>query len=124
MRRCLRRNEIMLVPEDVNKFFNPYALKPHVTQAFWSALMEYHLWEIKDDQVEGEGCINKLGLHGYSVQDRNIYDGGSIQLSLITKDCVKVLDFYAPAFYEAQCPGRAGRKSVLAVAELFEKYIK
>jgi hypothetical protein len=118
------RNEIMLVPEEVNKFFNAYPVEPHVTQAFWSALMEYHPWEIKDDKVEGEGCINKPDLNDNSVEDTNIYDGGGIQLSLITKDRIKVLDFYAPGFYEAQCPARVGRKAVLAIAELFEKYIK
>lgn len=118
------RNEIILVPESRNRYFNPLPVSPAQLQLLWSNLMAQKPWLIRDDKVDGEGCPEKFRLTENSIEDLNIYDGGGIQLTMITKGQVKVLDFYAPDFYEKQCPGRAGRSAILKISKLFDPFIE
>ncbi|MFD2288645.1 hypothetical protein ACFSOV_21225 [Pedobacter petrophilus] len=63
-------------------------------------------WQINDDSIDGESCPNTK--NGY---DKNIYDGGWINLYLIFKINIKRLYFYAPQYYEKEvCPGREVRQ--------------
>jgi hypothetical protein len=66
----------------------------------------------------GPGCPPIESKDG-TIRDTNIYDGGGIKLYLITKDAIKILDYYAPDYYEETCPGRADRIAVLNIAKLF-----
>jgi hypothetical protein len=53
-----------------------------------------------------------------------IYDGGGLNLYLITSTEIKLLYFYAPGFYEKYCKGRIGRQSVLKIEALFREYVQ
>lgn len=117
--------DILKVPEAPNKFFNPVPIVPEQLIQVWSDLIAIEPWRIRDDKLDGEGCPEKVRIVGNTIiEDVNIYDGGAFQLTLITKDQVKTLDFYAPDFYEEQCPGRAGRIAILKISRIFDKYIK
>jgi len=118
------RNEIILVPESRNRYFNPLPVSPAQLKLLWSNLMAEKPWLISDNKVEGEGCPVKLRITKNNIEDLNIYDGGGIQCMLITKNQIKALDFYAPDFYEKQCPGRAGRIAILKISALFDPIIQ
>lgn len=118
------RNEIILVPESRNRYLNPLRVSPAQLELLWSNLMAQKPWQIRDDKVDGEGCPEKLRITKNSIEDLNIYDGGGIKCMLITKDQIKALDFYAPDFYEKQCPGRAGRIAILKISALFDPIIQ
>lgn len=116
--------EITQVPEARNKFFNPLSIAPEQLNQLWADLMSVKPWLIRDDKLDGEGCPEKYRRKGNSIEEVNIYDGGGIQLSLLTRNQVKILDFYAPDYYEKQCRGRAGRKAILKIAAMFDPYIE
>jgi len=118
------RNEIILVPESRNRYFNPLPVSPAQLKLLWSNLMAQKPWLIRDDKVDGEGCPEKLRITKNSIEDLNIYDGGGIQFMLITKNQIKALDFHAPDFYEKQCPGRVGRIAILKISALFDPIIQ
>ena len=109
---------ITKVPVAVNAYFNPVFLSRDSLFAFWQSVSKQDIWTIKDDlQDGGEGCPKiKNG--------QDISDGGGITFQLITKQEIRKLHFYAPAFYEKQCPGRKGRKAAINIEMLFSRYFK
>lgn len=98
----------------INKDFNAVATTDQEAIRFWDAIAKHNPWAIADDKVDGEGCPQNHK-NAWNV----IYDGGGIQLILITKNQIKKLDFYAPAFYDKNCPGRKGRKAILKIQKIF-----
>jgi len=75
-------------------------------------------WLLVDDEIKGTGCPID------SKSTPVIYDGGGINLYLITKSEIKLLYFYAPGYYEKYCKGRQGRKSVLKIQSLIRKHVQ
>jgi len=57
---------------------------------------------------------------GYPV----ISDGGGIRLSLITNTGMRFLYFYAPEYFEKNCPGRPGRIAINQISKLFQSNFK
>lgn len=110
-------------PVDINIYFNPFEVEQGQVIKFWKDIMSLHPWGLNDDSIDGEGCPVVKRNDGV-VELNDIYDGGGIKLYLITKDKIKVLDFYAPDFYVKICPGRKGRTNVLKLSELFKNTYK
>ena len=97
---------------EVNQFFRAVPVPAAFKGKAWPALIGEKPWNISDDSVDGRGCPPK--------KDRSeIADGGTTNLYLITAGEIKKLSFYAPDFYEKQCPGRKGRQAILRIDKLF-----
>lgn len=103
---------------DVNKFFRPVPMRSRYQGKLWPILMEEQPWSILDDKIEGTGCPKS------GKTDHLIYDGGTINLYLITAKEIKLLSFYAPDFYEQHCPGRKGRKFILKIKDIFDDFFR
>lgn len=114
---------ILNAPVDINIYFNPFELKNDQITQFWKDVMFLNPWQLNDDSIDGEGCPVVKRKDGV-VEDNSIYDGGGIQLYLITKEQIKIKYFYAPDFYDKICPERNGRKSILKISALFENAFK
>ena len=113
---ALIKNQVKIIdePVDINVYFNPYTIPNTKKQKFWNDVAILKPWTLKDDAVEGTGCPpTKVG------STYTISDGGGIQLYLITKDQIKILDFYAPEYYEKHSPGRPGRAAINKISKLF-----
>ncbi len=110
-------------PVDINIYFNTFELEQTQVVQFWKDIMLLTPWELNDDSVDGHGCPVVKRNDGI-VEDNNIYDGGGIQLYLLTNDRIKVLDFYAPDFYVKICPERKGRTNILKLSAHFKKVFK
>jgi len=82
-------------------------------------VQQLNLWNIVDDSVDGIGCPD-----GKGGNVNNLADGGEINLYLITKEKIKELQFYAPGFYEEQCPGRTGRRVILKLDKILKPIFK
>jgi hypothetical protein len=83
----------------------------------WDKLLKERPWTLLDDEGQGPGCKIK------SKATPEIFDGGGVNLYLITKNEIKQLYFYAPGFYQQFCK-RQGRKAVIKIESLFRKYIQ
>ncbi|RZK76022.1 MAG: hypothetical protein EOO92_15235 [Pedobacter sp.] len=111
----------------INEFFQPYPMKDKDVRILWSKMNAHKPWLLTDDSTNGEGCptrkteITKNG--DTIVYDGRMYDGGGIRLYLITKDKVRFLDYYAPDYYEKECPGRKDRIAILTIGSLFSQNI-
>ncbi|TCD28994.1 hypothetical protein EZ456_02205 [Pedobacter psychrodurus] len=105
---------------DVNSNFYINYLSSDSLKNFWKEIVALKPWNINDDQTDGAGCpVEKDSLQ------RQIRDGSTIKLHLITKKEIKELSFYAPEYYEKQiCPGRVGRQTILRIEKLFETYVQ
>jgi hypothetical protein len=102
---------------EVNQFFRPVPMPNEFDGKAWKMLLAERPWNISDDKVDGRGCPPK--------KDRSeIDDGGTTNLYLITAGEIKTLSFYAPDFYEKECPGRKGRQSILKIDQLFSELFK
>ncbi len=114
------RNSIAvnLVPIDVNMYFQPIYFSPKKLLNLWKNIGKETPWQLADDSVDGHACIDSQG----NRTGNYIYDGGGINLYLITKNEIKKLDYYAPQFFEKVCPGRKGRISILKIEHLFDKH--
>ncbi len=105
---------------DINIFFRAKYIDSQSAQSFWKLLLMQKPWQIKDDKDDGgEGCPK------YYTKEKYISDLGGISLHLITKNEIKPLYFYAPKYLETEvCPSRLGRKAILKIEELFDKYFR
>ncbi|WP_028298861.1 hypothetical protein [Olivibacter sitiensis] len=105
-----------LFREDLNPYFNHFPASQDSTRYLWRQLAAQHPWALRDDGQDGAGCPpfpeteNKGGSW--------ITDGPTFRLQLITKGSIRNLEFYLPAFFEEQCPGREGRKRFMAINDL------
>jgi len=120
--KLYKRNRLNYInePVDINIYFNPIYLNKDSSIFFWQSLLKQEPWRINDDSVDGESCPDAK--NGY---DKNVYDGGGINLYLITKNNIKRLYFYAPQYYEKEvCPGRKGRQAIIKIENLFKTYFK
>lgn len=111
--------KINLVPKDINEFFDVRNVKQDTLKSLWKTMLGLEPWTLHDDEVDGEGCgpLNDPSLP-------RVYDGGYINLYLITPAEIKKLSFYAPRFYEEHCKGRKGRQAILKIEALFKAYIE
>jgi len=119
MAAALMKNQLKILdePVDINVYFNPYTLPNTEKQKFWDDITTLKPWTLKDDAVEGTGCpLTKVGSETITYA---IYDAGGARLYLITKDQIKILNFYAPEYYEKHCPGRPGRAAINKISKLF-----
>ncbi|SFE48367.1 hypothetical protein SAMN03003324_00635 [Pedobacter antarcticus] len=110
------RFSIYKVPIAVNQFFNPFFIPGDELLILWKALKDEQAWDIQDDTVDGGGCPLPI--------DTRIYDAASVEVQLLTKEKVRSLSFYAPAFYEKNCPGRNGRIRIMAIEKLFLEHFQ
>jgi len=106
------------VTVDINEYFNPVYFQQDTLSRFWQRANQLKPWQIKDDAQEGIGCPVVKG-----KEHTEIFDAGGVTVHLMTKDNVKKLYFYAPEFYQKQCP-RMGRREMLALQGLFLSYFK
>ncbi len=102
----------------INRFFTSVNINPESALEFWSKISDEKPFNLKDDSTIGEGCPNTNAEY-----IKNIYDGGGVEIYLITKSNIKNLYYYAPEYYEKRiCPGREDRKAILKIEELFLTY--
>lgn len=121
------RHKILRLAPDINEFFHFYSMRKDTVKRFWNRLMSLKPSSLKDDSVFGKGCPPippKIDENGNKVIiDRNVYDGGSFLIFLITKDKIKTLHYYAPDYYYERCPEIKYRLSALQIANIFAEYI-
>lgn len=113
------RFKILFSPVEVNEYFNPVYFLPDSLQLMWTETLSLHPWTINDDIIDGFACPPNESGRGTKQ-----YDGESIILTLITKQGIKRLSFYAPEIYEQYCPGRKGRIAILKLEALFKGYFR
>ncbi|WP_156166648.1 hypothetical protein [Pedobacter sp. BMA] len=104
-----------LRPADINIFFKMTQTKTDSLKNLWQSITKMQLWRMQDDR-DYPACSEGSTF-------ATVTDGGYIIIHLITRDKIKTLFYYAPEFYEEQCPGNEHRKNALNLAVLFEKYI-
>jgi len=109
--------EVMKGLPDINALFQVKVVSKDSLNLLWKAINREHIWQAKDDNVDGKGCPIIPGKDNVSL-----YDGGGPIFRLLTKEGSKELEFYAPNFFEEYCPGRKGRISALTVEKLFKDY--
>lgn len=113
--------KILSEPMDVNYFFKSYLGKLEVQKDFWNQVSALKPWQLKDDSMEGDRC--PAAPHTSAERAAPVvFDGDGIQLYLITKAEIKMLDFDAPQFYEESCPGRPSRIAINKMAALFKAH--
>lgn len=102
-------------PFDINtsKFYNSINIDSKDAKLFWEKLIKLKPWSIKDDVVEGEGCPEKYINHQTGIS-----------FYLIAKEKIQKLKFYAPKYFEKVCATRTGRKMIIKIDRLFERYFK
>ncbi|MBC8985995.1 hypothetical protein H9X96_09410 [Pedobacter sp. N36a] len=113
--------KILSEPMDVNYYFRSYLGRLAERKEFWNQISSLQPWQLKDDAMEGDRCPaapHTKAERGAPV----VYDGAGIQLYLITKAEIKILDFDAPQFYEESCPGRPSRIAINKMATLFKAH--
>lgn len=116
-------SKIFSEPVDINLYFNIYKMTSVQVKAFWDEVAALKPWTLKDDSTEGKGC--PAAPHkNTEIEDPVIYDGGGIRLSLITNTGIRFLEFYAPDYYEKNCPGRPGRIAINHISKLFQSNFK
>lgn len=117
--RKLRWVLITKVTPKMKEYFAVYPVGGAAKSILWKGILSADPWGIADDKVEGYGCpVNK---------DKNypiIHDADGHNLTLITKNEIRGLDFYAPGFYEKHCPGRKGRVAMVKIVTLFTTQTK
>jgi hypothetical protein len=104
---------IRSVSVDINDYFNPVYLDHDTIITFWRNVTLLNPWRIKDDAQEGTGCPVVKG-----KQRNYIFDAGGISVDLITKNEIRNISFYAPDFYQKECP-RKGRAAILELEKYF-----
>ncbi len=102
----------------INRFFSVLNVDQESALMFWSKIASLKPFHLKDDLTNGEGC------KANTTYDNNIYDGGGIELYLVTQNGIRNLYYYAPQYYEKLCPGREDRKAIIKIEELFLAYFK
>jgi len=122
--------KIMFTKPAINQYFNFHPLPRDQVFKLWKEMLALNPWSIGDDATNGIGCpqeamMKKIKKDGksYIIEYTQIYDGGELRIYLITKGNIKVLNYYAPEYYEKFCPGRADRIAALKIQSLFRKHI-
>jgi hypothetical protein len=110
--------KILFEPMDVNEFFKVSLVDKKTLSRMWYQVNRLKPWTMMEDKIKGAGCDID------STSHVAIYDGGGINLYLITKAEIRKLYFDAPEFYVKHCKGRRSRKSVLKIESLFRKYVQ
>ncbi|MCX2573885.1 hypothetical protein [Pedobacter sandarakinus] len=98
------------LPADINIFFNIVPLPPDTTKKMWQEISKFTPWKLLDDK-------------SYPECSAVIMDGGHSIMHLITKTEIKTLVYYAPYYYEEQCPGNKNRQGITGIERLFDRYI-
>ncbi|RZJ72665.1 MAG: hypothetical protein EOO47_22335, partial [Flavobacterium sp.] len=93
---------------DASKLLKLKNISVEDKELLWKKMSAINPWDIKDDNIEGEGCPNKY-----------VYHQAGISLYLITKGKIKKLSFYAPHYFQRVCKKRAGRQSIIKLEKLF-----
>lgn len=117
--RRIHRVLITKVNPKMKEYFAVYPISSEEKLLLWKSVLSTNPWDIVDDKVDGEGCPVAEDQKFY-----RIHDAGGHNLALITKNATKQLNFYAPYFYEKQCPGRKGRVAIIKITRLFTAQTK
>ncbi len=72
----------------------------------YTSISSNGLFELKDDDVKEIKC------------DSKIYDVEHYDFIFITHSAYKKLSYYAPVFYETECPGSEERKKIIRCVEI------
>jgi hypothetical protein len=122
--------QIMFTKPAINQYFNFQPMPMDQVSKLWKEMLALNPWSIGDDAINGMGCpkeamMKKIKKDGksYTIEYTQIYDGGALRIYLITKGNIKVLNYYAPDYYETFCPGRVDRLAALKIESLFRKHI-
>ena len=117
----LNRNGLTSAPK-LDRFFNALNVGQDELRLLWEKVVALKPNQMRDDVIEGYGCP-VVKNEGNMLYDRNMYDGSGIIFNILTKSGLSHFYFYAPAYYEDICPGREGRKTILAIQKLLAPLI-
>ncbi|MBT2561213.1 hypothetical protein J7E50_10260 [Pedobacter sp. ISL-68] len=106
----MHKTSFNTVPANVNIFFNFYKVNPDTAKKMWLNISKFKPWQLLDDKSYPE-CSAVIMDASYSI------------MHLITKKEIKTLIYYAPYYYEKQCPGNKNRQGITGIERLFDKYI-
>ncbi|MCX2573881.1 hypothetical protein [Pedobacter sandarakinus] len=106
----LKKNNFRNEPASINIFFNIVPLSSDTSKKMWQEISKFTPWKLLDDK-------------SYPECSAVIMDGGHSIMHLITKTEIKTLVYYAPYYYEKQCPGNKNRKGIVGIERLFDRYI-
>jgi len=107
---------------ELSRLFNAIDVPQSELCQLWKNIMTLNPGHMHDDVAEGYGCPVKK--EGNTTYDNTIYDGVGIHLAILTKSNVKYFYFNEPEYYEKECPGRKGRKTIVAIQKLLAPYCK
>jgi len=106
----LKKNNFRNEPANINIFFNIVAINPDITKKIWLDISKFKPWQLLDDK-------------SYPECSAVIMDANYSFMHLITKKEIKTLIYYAPEYYEKQCPGNKNRQGIIGIERLFSRYI-
>lgn len=94
-------------PPDTNRYFLPKYVMAKDRDIHWKQVNDFDVWNVGKDKYEPGGC--------------NVYDDGTDTFYLISKSGVKVLDYYAPDFFETCKPKNINRQNVIRTRDVMKK---
>ncbi|RZL63307.1 MAG: hypothetical protein EOO93_07955 [Pedobacter sp.] len=106
----LKKNNFRNEPADVNIFFNVLDIDHDTSIRIWNDIMKFKPWQLLDDKSYPQ-CSAVAMDAGYSI------------MHLITKKEIKTLIYYAPYYYEEQCPGNKNRQGIVSIESIVRKYV-
>lgn len=99
------------MPNDKSYSFSEIKINAPACDSLLNFINKNKAWEITGDTEEKSRC-------GESNSNCNINDASSNSLWLFTKEKLVSSSYYAPAFYEACCPGNVDRKLFLTIGAM------
>jgi len=106
----LKKNNFRNEPASINIFFNIVPLSSDTSKKMWLNISKFTPWQLLDDKSYPE-CSAVVMDASYSI------------MHLITKKEIKTLVYYAPYYYEEQCPGNTNRIAIISIERLFYEKI-
>ncbi|MFC0316952.1 hypothetical protein [Olivibacter oleidegradans] len=108
----------------VGPFFEVHPISEKKGKKLWSALMQHHPWQLKDNAMLGTGCPVKPKVtkdkDGNTIEEyrgRNM-ESHSYNVRLITKTDSKKLSYFAPEDLQKECPPEEDRQHIISIKRL------
>jgi hypothetical protein len=111
----INKTSFKTMPANINIFFDLYKINPDTAKNMWREISKFKTWELVDDKSYPVCPANS----NYAV----VLDDGYNIMHLITKKEIKTLVYYAPEYYEEQCPHNKNRQGIIGIERLFRRYI-
>ncbi|KQR69862.1 hypothetical protein ASF92_14270 [Pedobacter sp. Leaf176] len=111
----LKKNNFRNSLADINIFFNVLKVNADTAKKIWKDISKYKPWQMVDDKAYAT-CPPGTN---YAV----VLDDGYKIMHLVTKKEIKTLIYYAPEYYEEQCPGNKNRQAIISINSIFYKKI-